>query len=404
MLDCEDFAELISAYIDDELSESDRHIVEDHIATCPACFDSLYMYRSISAAMNESMMSAPDALSASVMASVAKTKTAQKDKAVKVSSTIHLIQSRIIPAVTCLALIALLIPALISLSRSSSSGKQDGESSFKENGAMSAYGQGIPSTAASDAGAGGFAADAGSSAESSPSSAGAGGAGTAPSEADYFSEMDEKRDIANAEEQPAAAPMAEASDGSASANADANANANAGANANTSASASVGTSLSTDNNANSGDAAVSMETKEKEAPPEPDDNLRDAPAAAPAPSSVPAETQEAVIDNGGNRAEPPTNAAIPNNASDASDADASYEGSQLDGGYSSYYAVIFISGELPSVLTGYDKVAVDDVISRMKIPREAADSLIASGIGGVTFEYANSSAEEAIVIFEERSP
>jgi len=59
--------ELISAYADGELSDSDKLLVENHISECESCSVLLDIYREISASIIETSADAPDALRIGVM-------------------------------------------------------------------------------------------------------------------------------------------------------------------------------------------------------------------------------------------------------------------------------------------------------------------------------------------------
>ena len=67
MNDCIGFAELVSAYADGELRDSDLRRVEAHLETCESCSALLELYREISAGMEESCVPAPESLSLGVM-------------------------------------------------------------------------------------------------------------------------------------------------------------------------------------------------------------------------------------------------------------------------------------------------------------------------------------------------
>ena len=62
-----EYLELISAYADDELTESDRGRVEEHLSVNENCSALLGLFREISAASVESCVPAPDALCSGVM-------------------------------------------------------------------------------------------------------------------------------------------------------------------------------------------------------------------------------------------------------------------------------------------------------------------------------------------------
>ena len=70
MNNCDEIMELISSYADDELSQSDRRCVEEHLGVCESCSALLELYREISVAVDESGVPAPEALLDGVMKKV----------------------------------------------------------------------------------------------------------------------------------------------------------------------------------------------------------------------------------------------------------------------------------------------------------------------------------------------
>jgi len=64
---CIGFADLLCAYADGELPESNRQSVEDHLAICDNCSAVLKIYKEITNSVNETNVPAPDALSIGVM-------------------------------------------------------------------------------------------------------------------------------------------------------------------------------------------------------------------------------------------------------------------------------------------------------------------------------------------------
>lgn len=65
---CKAFAELISAYVDGQLTESQTAAVEDHLKECPECARQLDQYRLINDLINTEKVNCPVDLTATVMA------------------------------------------------------------------------------------------------------------------------------------------------------------------------------------------------------------------------------------------------------------------------------------------------------------------------------------------------
>ena len=118
--------ELISAYADGELQETDRRRMEEHISMCESCSALLHIYREISVAVEESCVPAPEALRVGVMEKVL------SDNAVSEPGSTHrnaqnnaqnnaqkrkpfrLIVLKYAPIAACLAIILLAMPWFIS--------------------------------------------------------------------------------------------------------------------------------------------------------------------------------------------------------------------------------------------------------------------------------------------------
>jgi len=64
---CVGLADLLCAYADGELTESNKQLVEDHLIICENCSAILKVYREISDSVNETNVPAPDALRIGVM-------------------------------------------------------------------------------------------------------------------------------------------------------------------------------------------------------------------------------------------------------------------------------------------------------------------------------------------------
>jgi len=69
---CAEYYELISAYIDNELDEEDRLIVERHIESCPDCCGLLRAYSGISKMVEDMAAPAPESIRRRVMAEITK--------------------------------------------------------------------------------------------------------------------------------------------------------------------------------------------------------------------------------------------------------------------------------------------------------------------------------------------
>jgi len=116
MNNCSEFIELISAYADGELTESDSKRVESHLASCEKCSALLELYREISVAEHESNAPAPDALRDGVMEKVLNFDAAHTKDAVKHRSTVRMILTRYVPMAACLAATLLILPRVVNFS------------------------------------------------------------------------------------------------------------------------------------------------------------------------------------------------------------------------------------------------------------------------------------------------
>jgi len=67
MKNCVGIADLLCAYADNELNESNKLIVEDHLSICENCSAILGIYREISVSVSETNVPAPEALRIGVM-------------------------------------------------------------------------------------------------------------------------------------------------------------------------------------------------------------------------------------------------------------------------------------------------------------------------------------------------
>lgn len=106
MDNCNEFLELISAYADGEISDADKKAAQVHLETCKSCSAFLELYKEISVAASEAMVTPPPALRIGVMERVLREK---KDH---VRPIVYF--KRYLPAVACLAIILLALPWVIS--------------------------------------------------------------------------------------------------------------------------------------------------------------------------------------------------------------------------------------------------------------------------------------------------
>ena len=127
MKHCENMQELISAYIDNEISEPDRKMLEEHLSMCESCSALLDMYKKMSVALTASAVNAPGNLCKNVMEKVLSEKGTAKntapaepdttsqnnDEKQKKSTVIYL--KRYLPAVACLVIILLALPFALTI-------------------------------------------------------------------------------------------------------------------------------------------------------------------------------------------------------------------------------------------------------------------------------------------------
>jgi len=133
MNNCIEYLELISAHADDELTESDRTRVEEHLSGCENCSALLELYREISAASIDSCLPAPEALCSGVMAKIQsgeadgdnsesgassfESRSADSTAVVgnaKKNNVVRMVMTRYLPMAACLALVLISLPRVIS--------------------------------------------------------------------------------------------------------------------------------------------------------------------------------------------------------------------------------------------------------------------------------------------------
>ena len=94
--------ELISAYADDELTQSDKKQVEEHITECESCSALLDLYREISVAVDETSEPVPEALRIGVMNRIINEPVYQGTDSAKKRGRYHFALTRFAPIAACL--------------------------------------------------------------------------------------------------------------------------------------------------------------------------------------------------------------------------------------------------------------------------------------------------------------
>jgi len=112
MNNCVEYLDLISAYADDELSESDKNRVEAHLSVCDSCFSTLELYRSISVVVSEARVQAPQSLSLKVMEEISNIGIKQSSAEPRRSKQINILLTRYVPMAACLVLVLLSLPRI----------------------------------------------------------------------------------------------------------------------------------------------------------------------------------------------------------------------------------------------------------------------------------------------------
>jgi hypothetical protein len=112
MADCKEIRELISAYLDCELTEADSLRVRAHIEGCADCYNLLNIYGDISSSIKGSLADAPESLSAGVMAKIRSGEADSDRMAEKRRRTLRIVMTRYLPVAACLAII---LPAIVYL-------------------------------------------------------------------------------------------------------------------------------------------------------------------------------------------------------------------------------------------------------------------------------------------------
>jgi len=112
---CHDNLEIISAYVDGELPENEKQLLEEHLAACEACSAVLEFYREISIAAEESAVTPPSSLVSSVMDKIRSDDTVSGTTSVKRPISLRLVLTRYAPVAACLAVILLALPVINNL-------------------------------------------------------------------------------------------------------------------------------------------------------------------------------------------------------------------------------------------------------------------------------------------------
>lgn len=102
MKNCVGIADLLCAYADNELPESNKQIVEDHLSICENCSSILEIYREISVSVNETNVSAPEALRIGVMNRIQSESIPREVKENKQRRQYKYILTRFAPIAACL--------------------------------------------------------------------------------------------------------------------------------------------------------------------------------------------------------------------------------------------------------------------------------------------------------------
>ena len=190
MNNCANYFELISAYADGELPESDRKNLEEHLDVCENCSAILGLYREMSAGIAESCAAAPDTLHENVMKEISRADVtygaggtpgagdAADGDNMKKRKISRIVLTRLVPAAACLALILLAIPLFLN------SGRSDG-SSKDESGSLQVYASGAPQMNAPGANQ----SDGAGTADTAAGTAASGGSGSGSDIADGGSNM-----------------------------------------------------------------------------------------------------------------------------------------------------------------------------------------------------------------------
>ena len=106
-INCVGLADLLCAYADGELTESNKQIVEDHLAICENCSAILKVYREISDSVSDTNVPAPESLRIGVMNRVRDEDTPRATNTNKLRRRYQVILTRYAPIAACLVVMLL---------------------------------------------------------------------------------------------------------------------------------------------------------------------------------------------------------------------------------------------------------------------------------------------------------
>jgi len=105
---CIEITELLSVYVDNELNDTDKQSVEEHLAECESCSALLEIYREISISADESNVQVPDALRLGVMNRVQSEEISAEEETEKKKWWQHqVLLTRVAPIAACLVVVLL---------------------------------------------------------------------------------------------------------------------------------------------------------------------------------------------------------------------------------------------------------------------------------------------------------
>jgi len=104
---CIGLADLLCAYADGELTDSNKHLVEDHLAICENCSAILKVYREISDSVSDTNAPAPEALRIGVMNRIQSEDTPRATNTNKLRRRYQIILTRYAPIAACLVVMLL---------------------------------------------------------------------------------------------------------------------------------------------------------------------------------------------------------------------------------------------------------------------------------------------------------
>jgi len=104
---CIGLADLLCAYADGEITESNKQIVDDHLAICENCSAILKVYHEISTSMSYTNVSAPEALRIGVMNRIQSEESPRKVENKKKQRNFQIMLKRYAPIAACLVVVLL---------------------------------------------------------------------------------------------------------------------------------------------------------------------------------------------------------------------------------------------------------------------------------------------------------